>query len=97
MRRLPCLVLVAGLLAGCSSHAPRDAPAEVAEGSAASIPEATEDRDPIVCKSVVPTGSRIASKSCMRRSEREAMRRSSQDGTNAAQRSGAQNGNPTGN
>lgn len=58
---------------------------------------ATDEEDPLICETVVRTGTRVAQRSCMRRSQREIMRQNSQDAMGEVQRRGTQTGNPTGN
>jgi hypothetical protein len=96
----PTLFLLVATRATACASSPV-APSEVASAAAGTtasaevIPPPVEDEDPIICKSVEPTGSRIATRSCMRKSERDALRRNSQEETDAIQRKGTQTGNPT--
>jgi hypothetical protein len=54
-----------------------------------------EDEDPLECKSVVQTGTRVAQRTCMRRSEKEAQQRDAHELLEAVQRRGVQTGNVT--
>ena len=69
------------------------APTRNPEASVASAAAGTED-DPVVCETVVRTGTRIAERTCMRKSQIDAQRQASQDALQEIQRRGAQVGNP---
>jgi hypothetical protein len=96
------LVLVcSALLAGaCSTSASRtgtgDTTPATAELASTSATDATaEEEDPLVCRSVVRTGSRVAERTCVRRSQIEKKQKASQEALQDIQRRGTQTGNPT--
>lgn len=86
------------LLAACStpsSHTavPTEAEGEMvasqSEGASAPATAAVEQEDPIVCKRVVKTGTRVAQRLCMRRSQQEAHKRGAQEMLGEVQKRGA--------
>lgn len=98
MDRSPHLVLacVIVLLSACSS-VPQDA--EVAETSSAVAPSTEvaqadqSEEDPVICKSVMRTGSRVAERRCMRKSVMERQERGGQSALEDWQRRGTHTGN----
>tara|TARA_Y100001933_G_C18756513_1_gene462139 strand:- start:21 stop:290 length:270 start_codon:yes stop_codon:yes gene_type:complete len=69
------------------------APNRSPEGNVASAAAGTDD-DPVVCETVIRTGTRLSERSCMRKSQIDAQRQASQDALQEIQRRGAQVGNP---
>jgi hypothetical protein len=102
--RLVVLFSVALLGAACAAPASRTAvtPEVGSDPSAtgadlASVPPVAETAktDPLVCTTVVRTGTRVARRTCVRRSQEEKMQRDAQEALEAIQRRGVQTGNPT--
>ena len=97
------IVLVAAASSGCSSTGkPNMASGESGSSGAsgetvAAADGQAPDLDPRVCELVLPTGSRIAHRVCMKQSEWDRIRGNSQDATIEHQRRAVQQGNPTGN
>lgn len=91
------LVCAAVLLTACATPASRDPgmPDAVTGGDVTSAPEiaAAEEKDPIVCESIVRTGTRVAERRCMRRSEKERQQQGGQDALGEWQRRSVQVGN----
>jgi hypothetical protein len=90
-------------LAACSTAADRQeasVPTAEPEKVAPAEPEvsepATASRDRMICKSVAPTGSRIARKSCKTQGEWDDLQRSGQDAAESVKRRGAQSVQPSG-
>jgi hypothetical protein len=105
MTRLAPLVTVlcATLLAACAPTASRKDTSESATVAAttpaaatASSPAVTEDEDRMICKMVIPTGSRIGTKACRRASQWEQMARDGRDAAERVQRMGSQKPVPNG-
>ena len=96
MTFLRLFALVCILLAGaaCTTPASRTAVSPV-DGDVTGEPVAAADGDPIVCKRVVPTGTRVAQRTCMRRSEFDKARRDGHEMLEEVQRRGVQTGNVT--
>lgn len=100
--RLIATLALGTLLVACSSSgtrettatapAPQAAPAAAASTEAPAVETAKADRT--VCKSIAPTGSRIARKTCRRQSEWEEMAREGRDAVGQVQRRGDQTVNP---
>lgn len=104
--RLLLGTVLAASLAACSAPsatreqspvAPAAPPAAASssEQDAEPAPE-TASRDRMICKSVAPTGSRIARKSCKTQGEWEEIQRAGQDAAEAVKRRGAQSVQPSG-
>ena len=102
--RLVVLLPAALLAIACAAPASRTAVAPevgsdvaAAGGDFASVPAvaATAEEDPLVCKSVIRTGTRVAERSCMRRSQEEKMQRDAHEMLEGVQRRGVQAGNET--
>lgn len=72
------------------------AAASSSTGKAADPAPETASRDRMICKSVAPTGSRIARKSCKTQGEWEEIQRAGQDAAEAVKRRGAQSVQPAG-
>ena len=99
LSRFVAVLAVGGLLTACSSSATREsaaaAPAPAPQAAAAPAPapapaEGTAKADRMVCKSIAPTGSRIARKTCRTQSQWEEMAREGRDAAGQVQRRGDQ-------
>ena len=87
-----CFTLVVG---GCTAPATdhtRAASQTAATGesvaSDSAVEETASDSDPLICKYIAPTGSRIARKTCMRQSAWNQIARDAKDATGQVQRNG---------
>jgi hypothetical protein len=97
--RLVVLLCAAVLAGACAAPASRtaDAAPEVGDGpavghdvaSAAAGAATAEEEDPLVCRPVVRTGTRVAREICMRRSEIEKRQRDAGEMLGEVQRRGA--------
>lgn len=107
LSRLVAVLAVGGLLTACSSSATREsaaaAPAPAPQSTATAAPapapapaEGTAKADRMVCKSIAPTGSRIARKTCRTQSQWEEMAREGRDAAGQVQRRGDQTVPPGG-
>jgi hypothetical protein len=101
--RLVVLLPAALLAIACTAPASRTAVAPevgsdeaVAGGDFASAPAVAEtaEEDPLVCRSVIRTGTRVAERTCVRRSQEDKMQRDAHEMLEAVQRRGVQ-GNET--
>lgn len=103
--RLVVFLCAALLGSACTAPASRTAAApgvgsdvSAAVGDSASAPATAamaEEEDPLVCKSVARTGTRVAKRTCMRRSQAEARERAAHEMLGEIQRRGVQTGNVT--
>jgi hypothetical protein len=102
--RLVFFLCAALLGSACTAPASRTAVApevgsdvSAAGGDLASAPlvAATPEEDPLVCKSVMRTGTRVAERTCVRRSQEEKRRRDAHEMLEQVQRRGVQGGNQT--
>lgn len=99
LSRLAALLCIAAVAAACTTPANRTAPVDHeatavnADGDSASATVAAADKDPFVCKTVVPTGTRVAQRTCMRQSEFDKARRDGGEMLGEVQRRGVQTGN----
>lgn len=94
--RLAALFCAALLVSACTAPATRtavapetgsDAAAPVGDvASATTVAATAEEDDPIVCESVARTGTRVAKRLCMRRSEMEKRERDAQEMLGEVQR-----------
>jgi cytochrome c5 len=90
--------VLSALLSACTSSGPREAPAapepaavaQPAQAEPAASPVETAKVDRTVCKSVAPTGTRIAKKVCRTQSEWEEMARAGREAADTVKRRGAQ-------
>ena len=96
------LVCATALTVACTARNP--APSATDTTSSAVLedvqPPGTETEtamaeDPLICKSVAQTGTRVARRTCMRRSTQEQQQRDAREALDAVQRRGVQTGNPT--
>ena len=103
--RLIAALALSAALVGCSSSGaqqaaatpPAKAPEAAAPAPAEAAPaETTAKVDRTVCKSIAPTGSRIARKVCRKQSEWEEMAREGRDAAGQVQRRGDQTVPPGG-
>ncbi|HEX7037185.1 MAG TPA: hypothetical protein VF210_15530 [Pseudomonadales bacterium] len=93
------VVLLCAVLFASACAAPAPTAAEPAGGGAASTagqdlasaetPAATAEDDPIVCRQITRTGTRVAEKVCMRRSQIEKSQRDAAEMLGEVQRRGA--------
>lgn len=93
---LLCAVLLGS---GCAAPASRTAAEPAGEGdgsavghelaSAQAAPVIAEEDDPIVCRRMAPTGTRVAEKVCLRRSQIEKSERDAAEMLGEVQRRGA--------
>ena len=100
MLRLNLIVLFCAVLLVSACATPSDRPTvapdsgeTVASGpDVASVPvaAASEQDDPLVCKRIVQTGTRVAQRICRRQSEIDASQRGAQDMLGEAQKRGTQ-------
>jgi hypothetical protein len=95
---LVVLFCAALLVTACSTPSSRTSAAPEANGDTvasrndvASAPTAAaaKEDDPLVCKKVTQTGTRVAQRICMRRSQIEANKRDAQEALGEAQKRGA--------
>lgn len=95
--RLIVLFCAALLGTACTTPASRtavmpDAGSEMAaaggDHSSAPAVAATAEEDPLVCKNVIQTGTRVAQRTCVRRSQIEAQKRDAQDMLGEVQKRG---------
>jgi hypothetical protein len=95
--RLIVLFCAALIGTACTTPASRTAVAPdagsdmaAAGGDVASAPTvaATADEDPLICKNVVQTGTRVAQRTCVRRSQMEAHQRGAHEMLGEVQRRG---------
>ena len=94
--RLAVLFCAALLMIGCTAVTPEPR-SDVAKAagdvaSAPAVPAAAEE-DPVVCESIVRTGTRVAQRRCMRRSDLDRQQRGGQEALGEWQRRGTQVGN----
>lgn len=91
-----CAALLATACATPAGHTPvlPEAGSDMAAagGDPASAPAvaSTTEEDPIVCERVIQTGTRVAQRICMRRSEAEANQRNAHEMLGEVQKRGAQ-------
>lgn len=97
LSRLAALFCIAVIGTACSTAANRTAPVGIdttaAETDVDSAATAAAGEDPLVCKTLVPTGTRVAQRTCMRRSEFDKARRDGSEMLEEVQRRGVQTGN----
>jgi hypothetical protein len=103
--RLVVLFCAALLGSACTAPASRTAVApevgsnlSAAGGDLASAPGGAamgEEEDPLICKSVTRTGTRVAQRTCMRRSQLEKAQRDAHEMLGEVQRRSVQAGNQT--
>ncbi len=96
----PWFILSVILAAGCSSTGkPNMASGESGSsgGDMVASADVQGEKDPRKCELVLPTGSRIAHRVCMKQSEWDAMRENSQRAVYEQQQRAVQQGNPSGN
>lgn len=94
--RLAAVACIVVLGTACSTPGNRTAPVDSDATAAAAETDnaavtAAEDR--LVCKTVVPTGTRVAQRTCMRQSEFDKARRDGGEMLGEVQRRGVQTGN----
>lgn len=105
MNRISTLAALscAALLAACAPTASKTDSSESATVAAAApatstaaAPAAVEDEDRMICKMIIPTGSRIGTKACRSATQWEQMSRDGRDAAERVQRMGNQKPVPNG-
>lgn len=81
-------------LAACTAPASR-APEAVGDVASAADGTAQAEEDPLICESIVRTGTRVAERRCMRQSELEKQREGGQQALGDWQRRSTHTGNRT--
>lgn len=97
--RLKYLLALAALLfvTGCSSTTTKGIAENNATGEPSAETVAQADDDPLVCEMIIPSGTRIGQKVCMRKSQKDRIREHSQTATIENQRRAVLLDNPVGN
>ena len=104
LRRIALASALGLALVGCSSQGKSPEPAAAATPAAAPVAQVAEaqapaeaaETDPVVCKNIAPTGSRISKKTCMRQSQWAEAARQGREATERVQRMGNQKPVPNG-
>ncbi|MFK7829053.1 MAG: hypothetical protein AB8B57_04665 [Congregibacter sp.] len=97
--KISCIGALAAtlLLTACSTTGGSSASSADGLSEQELVAQTDVDADPRVCKRVIPTGTRIAKRACMKQSQWDTIRNNAQTATEDSQRRAVQQNNPIGN